>query len=91
MAKPLSKQNPLEETMHVSLFKSSKPILVEIVDFSTPQEYDSGHPLHLCEGERSSSPSNEFDTLPTGPYGVALDLDQESTSSFHDVSPDMEK
>jgi hypothetical protein len=69
--------------MHVSLFASSDPILVEVVDFCTPQEYDSGDPLHLCEGERSSSPSNEFEPLPTSPYHVALDLDRESTLTLH--------
>jgi hypothetical protein len=66
MMKPLPKQNPLEEMMHVSPLTSSEPILVEVVEFSTPQEYDSEDPLHLCEGEQSSSPSIEFEPLPAG-------------------------
>ena len=76
--------------MHVSPFASSEPVLIEVVEFSTPQEYDSGDPLHLCEGERSSSLSIEFKPLPTSPYYVALDLDWETTSSFHDESLEME-
>jgi hypothetical protein len=37
--------------MHVPPFTLSKPILVEVVEFSTPQEYDSEDPLDPCEGE----------------------------------------
>jgi hypothetical protein len=90
MVKPLPKQNPLEEMMHVSLFASSKPILVEVVDFSYPQKYDLGDALHLCEGERSSSPLNKFEPLSTGPYHVALNLGRESTSILLDESLKME-
>jgi hypothetical protein len=49
-----------------------------------------GDPLDLCEGEQSSSTSNEFEPLPTGPYHVALDLDRESTLILHDESLEME-
>jgi hypothetical protein len=91
MAKPLHKKNPLEEMRHVSLFASFDPIVTEVIKFSTPQEYDLEDPLHLCEGERSSSSSIEFEPLPAGQYNVSLDFDQESTSSFHDVSLEMEK
>jgi hypothetical protein len=90
MVKLLPKKNPLEEMMYVSLFALSEPILIEVVEFSTPQGYDSEDPLHLCEGERSSSLSTKFEPLPTGPYYVALDLDRESTSSFHNGSLEME-
>jgi hypothetical protein len=86
-----SQTNSLEEMRHVSLFTSSEPIDIEVVEFSTPQEYDLEDPLHLCEGERSSSPSIEFEPLPAGQYDVALDLDRESTSSFYDLSLEMEK
>jgi hypothetical protein len=95
MAEPLPKQNPLKEMMHVFPLASSESVLIEVVEFSTPEEYNSKDPLHLCEGERSSSSSSsssiEFEPLPAGQYDVALDLDRESTSSFHDVSLDMEK
>jgi hypothetical protein len=57
MEKRLPKQNLLNEMRCVSLFTSSKPVFIELVEFSTHQEYDSEDPLHLCEGERSSSPS----------------------------------
>jgi hypothetical protein len=67
MEKPLPKRNPLE------MFASSEPVVIEIIQFFTPQEYDSEDPLHLYEGEQSSSPSIEFEPLPTGPYHVALD------------------
>jgi hypothetical protein len=91
MAKPLPKKNPLEEMRHVSLFTSSEPIAIGVIKFSTPQEYDSKDPLHFCEGERSSSPSIEFEPLPTGPHHVAPNLDRESTSSFQGASLEMEK
>jgi hypothetical protein len=91
MAEPLPKQNPLEEMRHVSSFASSKLVVIEVLEFSTPQEYDSEDPLHLCEGEQSSSPSIEFEPLPIGPYHVASDLDRESTLSFHDASLEMKK
>jgi hypothetical protein len=47
--------------------------------------------LHFLEGKRSSSSSIEFEPVPAGQYDVALDLDRASTSSFHDVSLEMEK
>jgi hypothetical protein len=90
MEKPLPKQNPLEELMHVPLFTSSEPILSEVVEFSTPQEYALEDPLQLCEGERLSSLSTKLEPLPTVPYYVALNLDRESTLSFHDESLEME-
>jgi hypothetical protein len=86
MEKRLPKQNPLNEMRCVSLFTSSKPVFIEVVEFSTPQEYDSEDPLHLCEGERSSSPSTEFELLPIGPYHVDLDLARESTLILVDES-----
>jgi hypothetical protein len=52
MAKPLPEKNPLKNMRHVSPFASSEPIVIEVVEFSTPQEYDSEDPLHICEGER---------------------------------------
>jgi hypothetical protein len=52
--------------MHVSPLASSKPVLVEVVEFSTPQKNNSKHPLHLCEGERSASSSIELEPLPAG-------------------------
>ena len=55
-----------------------------------PREDDSEDSLHLCEGERSSPFSTEFQPLPDGPYHVAFDHDQESTLSFHDDSLEME-
>ena len=76
--------------MHVSPFASSELVLTELVEFFTSQEYDLEDLLNLCEDEQSSSPTIEFEHLPTGPYYVALDLDQESTSSFHDESLEME-
>jgi hypothetical protein len=95
MAEPLPKQNPLKEMMHVFPLASSESVLIEVVEFSTPEEYNSKDPLHLCEGERSSSSSSsssiEFEPLPAGQYDVALDLDRESTSSFYDLSLEMEK
>jgi hypothetical protein len=75
---------------HVSPLTSSETIVIEVVEFSTPQEYALEDPLHLREGEGSSSPSTKFEPLPTSPYHVALDLDQESTLILHDESPQME-
>jgi hypothetical protein len=51
MDKPLPKKNSLEEMRYVSSFASSKPVVIKVVEFSTPQEYDSEDPLHLSEGE----------------------------------------
>jgi hypothetical protein len=36
---------------HLFPFASSEPVAIEVVEFSTPQEYDFEDPLHLCEGE----------------------------------------
>ncbi|CAN6305602.1 unnamed protein product [Urochloa humidicola] len=72
--KPLPKLNPFESMMHGSPFTSSEPILFEVA-VSTLREYESEETLHLCEDERSSSPSNEFEPLPAGPYHVDLDHD----------------
>jgi hypothetical protein len=80
----------LEKMMHVSPFTSPKPILIEVVDFSTPHENDSKDSLHFREGERSSSLSTEFEPLPAGPYDIAFDHDQETISSFHDKSVEIE-
>ena len=52
LAKPLPKQNPLEEMMHTSLFISSEPILLGVLESS--EEYDSEDSLHFCEEERPS-------------------------------------
>jgi hypothetical protein len=67
LVKPLPKQDPLEKMMHVSPFTSPEPVLIEVIDFSTPHENDSEDSFHLCEGERCSSLSTEFEPLPTGP------------------------
>jgi hypothetical protein len=75
LAKPLLKQNPLEEMMHISLFASSKLVLIKVIDFPTPHENDSEDSLHLCDGEQSSSLSTEFEPLPASLYLVAFDHD----------------
>jgi hypothetical protein len=67
MAKPLPQQNPLEKATHISLFTSPEFVLIEGVEFSTPHENDSKDHLHLCEDERSSLLSTEFQPLPAGP------------------------
>ena len=59
-----------------------------VLEFS--EEYDSEGSLHSCEDERSSSSSNEFESLPDGPESVALDLDRDTTMNFHDASLEME-
>jgi hypothetical protein len=87
---PLPKQNPFEEMMHVSPFVSCEPVLAELVEFSTSQEYDLEDPLHLCEDKRSSSPLINFEPLPTGPYHVVFDLGRDSTFSFHEASIEIE-
>jgi hypothetical protein len=51
MVTPPPKQNPFKEMMHVSPFASSEPVLAELVEFSTSQEYDSEVPLHPCEDD----------------------------------------
>jgi hypothetical protein len=90
MATPLPKQNPFKEMMHVSTLMSSEPVLAELVEFYSSQEYDLEDPLHLCEDERSSSPLIDFEPLPTSLYHVTFDLDRDLTSSFHDASLEME-
>jgi hypothetical protein len=89
MATPLPKQNTFEKMMHVSMFTPSEPVLPELVELSTSQEYDSEDPLHLCEDERSSSPLIEFEPLPIGSYHVVSDRGRESTLFIHDASPEM--
>jgi hypothetical protein len=76
--------------MHVSPFALSEPVLTELVEFSTSQEYDSEDPLHLCEDEWSSSPLIEFKTLPTGLYHVVFDRGRESTLLIIDAYLEME-
>ena len=49
LAKPLPKQNPLEEMMHTSLFISSEPVLLGVIESS--EEHDSECSLHSCEDE----------------------------------------
>jgi hypothetical protein len=88
MVTPLPKQN-LFEVMHVSTFTSSEPVLPELVEFSTSDEYDSEDPLHLCEDERLPSSLIEFEPLPTGLYHVS-NRGRESTLFIHDASFEME-
>jgi hypothetical protein len=87
MVKPLSKQNPLEMMMYVSLFISSEPVPFEVA--KSPEEYDSEEILHHCEDKRSSSPSIEFEPLPTGPKYVVLVHDRDPTMISHDESLEM--
>jgi hypothetical protein len=75
IAKPLPKQKPLEKMVRVSLFISSGPVLFEVAKFSTHEEHDSEEILHLCEDERSSPPSIEFELLFTGRDYVVLNHD----------------
>jgi len=88
MAKHFPEQNLLEEMVHTSPFVTSDPVLLEDVESS--EEYDSKDSLHFCEDERSSSPLIEFEPLPDGLESVVLDLDRESTSTFHDEPLEME-
>ena len=74
LAKPLPKQNSLEEMMHASPFVSSKHVLFEVAKSSTSKEYDS-EVLHHCEYKRSSSLSIDFEPLPAGPEYAILDYD----------------
>jgi hypothetical protein len=90
MAKPLPKKNPLEKMVHASLFVSSKPVLFVVAKFVTHEEHDSEEILHLCEDERSSSPSIECEPLPAGPEYVVLDHNQDPTTISHDESLEME-
>jgi hypothetical protein len=50
--KPLPKKNPLERMMHVSPFILFEPLLFEVIESTTPKEYDSKETLHHCEDER---------------------------------------
>ena len=74
--------------MHTSPFISCEPVLFGVLESS--EEYDSEDSLHFCGDERSSSPLIEFELLPAGLEYVVLDLNRESTSSFHDESLEME-
>ena len=49
LAKPLPEQNPLKETMHTSLFISSEPVLLGVLESS--EEYNSEDSLHSHEDE----------------------------------------
>ena len=88
LAKPLPEQNPLKETMHTSPFISSELVLLGVLESS--EEFDSEDSLHFCGDECSSSPLIEFEPHPAGLEYVVLDLNRESTSSFHDESLEME-
>jgi hypothetical protein len=50
LVKPLPKQDPLEKMVHVSPFTLPESFLIEVVDFSTPNENDSEGSLHFYEG-----------------------------------------
>ena len=82
LAKPLPEHNPLEEIMHTSPFISSEPVLLKSAKSATSEEYDSEDTLHLCEDERSSSPSIEFEPLPAGPEYVIPDLSVSGITSI---------
>ena len=89
LAKHFSKQDPLEEMMHISPFISSEPILFEITK-PISKEYGLEDTLYLCEDEQSSSTSIDFELLPVGPEYVVLDHDRDTTLIFHDASLEME-
>ena len=76
--------------MHTSPFASFEPVLLEVAQSATFEEYDSEDSLHYCEDERPLSSSTEFEPLPAGPEYVVLNHDRESTSSFHNKSLEME-
>ncbi|CAO2045309.1 unnamed protein product [Urochloa humidicola] len=76
MVKLLAKQNPLEKVMYVSPFISFELVLFEVAEFAALNKHDSEDTLHRCEDERPSSPSIEFDFLPTGSYYVVPDHDE---------------
>jgi hypothetical protein len=91
MAKPLSKQNPLEKMMHVSPFVSSEPVLFEVAKSVISKEYNLQGILHISEDKPSSSSSSiEFEPLPAGPEYVVLDHDQDQTMISHNESLEME-
>jgi hypothetical protein len=75
MAKPLPKKNPLEKMMHVSPSVSFETVLFEVEKSITLEEYGSEETFHLCEDERSSSPSIECELLSAGPKYVVLNHD----------------
>ncbi|CAN6371626.1 unnamed protein product [Urochloa humidicola] len=75
MARPLPKLNPLEKMTHESPFMSSEPNLFQVAEFPALEQYGSEETLHLCEDKRSSSPSTEFEPLPSGSHYVVLDHD----------------
>ncbi|KAK8459431.1 hypothetical protein SEVIR_2G141751v4 [Setaria viridis] len=79
MAKPLPEQNSLKTVMHASPLVSSEPVLFEFIEYAALKECDLNETLHLCEDERSPSPSIEFEPLPVGPYHVVFNHDEEST------------
>ena len=68
--------------MHASPFESSEPALLEVVESSTSEEYNSEYSLHLCQDERSLSPSIEFEP-PNGLESIVLDLDRDTTIDGH--------
>ena len=72
MAKHFPEQNLLEEMVHTSLFVSSNPVLLGVLE--SYEEYDSEDSLHFHEDERSSSSLTEFEPLPAGLEYVVLDL-----------------
>jgi hypothetical protein len=90
MVKPHPKQNPLEKMMHGCSFRSFESILFEVAKSATPEQYDFEEILHLCENERSSSPSTEFEPLPAGSEYIVLDHDRDPTMISHDESLEME-
>jgi hypothetical protein len=90
LAKPHPDQNLLVKVMYGSPFISSEPVLFEGAKPTTSKEYDSEEILHLGEDERSSSPSIEFEPLPTSLEYVVLNCDRDPTIIFHDESLEME-
>ena len=88
LEKLLASHGYLEEMMHTSPFISSKPVLLRVLESS--EEYDSEDSLHSYEDEQSSSSLIEFEPLPAGQEYVVLDLNRESTSSFHNASLEIE-
>jgi hypothetical protein len=64
LVKPFPNQDPVEKLMHVSPLASPEPVLIEVVDFSSPQKNDSEDAIHFCEGERSPSLSTGLSLFP---------------------------
>src|SRR5688572_18034356 len=71
------------------MFVSFELVLFEVAKPATPEEYDSKEILHLCEDERSSSPSIKFEPLPASPEYVVLDHDRDPTNISDNESLDM--